>query len=176
MASDLTFLLPLNSSENFTAAAISKITALFHAIEYSELLGSSLTGCATRPLDKNGVDVVGVPPSSDTTLIVIMPYATLLLSCLGAPDASTVESLTSFIKTYTGERGDIIRTVNQLSNPMSSEETRRLVELEEVEFLLQNLREIACGSDEGETVRLALLSLSQTEIGREYLKGNPIRL
>lgn len=44
----------------------------------------------------------------------------------------------------------------------------------EVDTLLEALHEIACTSEEAETVRVAVSALTGTSQGREYLAKNPL--
>ena len=46
--------------------------------------------------------------------------------------------------------------------------------MSEVDTLLEALHEIACTSEEAETVRVAVSALTGTSQGREYLAKNPL--
>ena len=105
-------------------------------------------------------------------------------------DASTVALATSFIKERMEGARDMIGDVDSEGKRLPRDlwppqpeaitideaQVNRLNELEEVEKLLYVLREIAETSEDAESVRLAYSALSGTEIGRNYLKENPIPL
>lgn len=173
-------------SRSFTSQERMTITALFHAIASSRLLPSLQNGYAMPPRGRNGADAVVVQHDSNTTLVVIMPYGTLLLSLQEELDAFSAELATNFIRTFMERWANMAEVPTDRSqfpptskigyapNPISSD--GRLQELEENEKLLYALREIAETSDDAESVRVAFIALSTTTIGQAYLKGNPIRL
>lgn len=123
------------------------------------------------PTEKNGAVAVVAQPCSGTTLLVITPYGTLLLSYEDELDVSSVELLTSFIKGLTEGAPEV-----NGDNPISADHTARINELEDQEKLLYALREIAETSDDPESVRVAFISLSTTTAGQTYLRENPIKL
>lgn len=152
-----------------------KITALYHAIE-SLKLPESLQNASAIPLQgKNGAAAVVGQQCSGTTVLLIMPYGMLLLSFSEELDATSVVYLTNFIKVLTGEQDDMMLNVD---NPISSDQANalRVGELEEQEKLLYALHEIAETSEDAESVRVAFITLTTTEVGQAYMKGNPIKL
>lgn len=62
-----------------------------------------------------------------------------------------------------------------MNEPIQSE-AARVDELEEQELLLYALGEIAEESADAESVRVAFIALTTTNIGKSYLEGNPIKL
>jgi hypothetical protein len=163
---------PLSWSRSFIKQESIRTSRLLRAIESLRLPGCSLRGSVTLRQGKNGVAAVVVPPSSEHTAIVIMPYGMLLLSLHTAQDVTTVESVMNFIKEFMEEQGDIMNE----SQPVQEAEARRLNELEDTEKLMYALREIAETSEDPESVRVAFIALTTTRSGIEYLRGNPIRL
>ncbi|AZS06615.1 hypothetical protein SEA_JACOREN57_49 [Mycobacterium phage JacoRen57] len=126
---------------------------------------------------------VVVQRTSGTTVELITPYGTLLLSCSDELDASSVELLMSFTKELTAGAHDMIYDVDDNGIQKSVDyhtqiptESQRIDELEEVNKLLYTLREIAETSEDAESVRVAFIALSTTNVGRGYLEGNPIGL
>lgn len=172
MALDLTLSPHSLLSRSFTKLEISKISALFHAIESLRLLPSLQSAFAMPPTERNGAVAVVAQPCSGTTLVVITPYGTLLLSYEGELDVTSAELVMSFTKGFMGGAPDM----QGIENPISHDATARISELEDIEKLLYALREIAETSEDAESVRVAFISLSTTDVGQTYLKGNPIKL
>ena len=162
-------------SRSFTKVEISKISALFRAIESLPFLPSLQSAFAMPPTEKNGAVGVVAQPCSGTTLVVITPYGTLLLSYEGELDVTSAELVMNFTKGFTGGAPDMAN-ISPMDNPISHDATARISELEDIEKLLYALREIAETSEDAESVRVAFISLSTTDVGQTYLKGNPIKL
>jgi hypothetical protein len=124
--------------------------------------------------EKNGAVAVVVQPSSETTLTIITPYGMLLLSLDIELDVFTVVSLTNFIKGRTEGARDTMGDVTAIDNPISA--ITRLGELEDQEKIMYALREIAETSEDAESVRVAFIALTTTEVGQSYMRENPIKL
>ena len=171
MDSDPTLSLHSLRSRNFTKQESTRITALFHVLASSLLRESLLSGYAMPPADKNGAVGVGVLPSSDGTMALITPYGTLLLLLKDELDAFSAELVMNFTKGFMG--GPV-----NMDNPISSDQAdaSRIGQLEEEEKLLYTLREIAETSEDAESVRVAFIALTTTDVGQAYLRGNPIKL
>lgn len=171
MALGLTLNLHSLQSRSFTKAEISRISALYLAIGSLIPHESLLSACATPPADRNGAVGVVVQQSSDSTLALITPCGTLLLSLKVALDVSTAELVMSFTKAF-------MEGARDMDNPISSDQASasRIGELEEQEKLLYTLREIAETSEDAESVRVAFIALTTTVVGQSYMRENPIKL
>lgn len=126
-----------------------------------------------RPV-KSGAVVAGVQLDSGSTVVVTMPYGTLLLLFEDELDVSSVESLTSFIKAHTV--GTEYDTMGEVTAGPFNENVGRITELEESNQLLYALHEIAETSEDAESVRVAFIALTNTQVGQSYLRENPIKL
>lgn len=162
-----------------TRQEILKTSQLCHAIESLLPPESLLTGFAMPPPARSGVGAVDVLAFSGPTVVVITPSGTLLLLLQEDLDASTAELVMNSIKTFTEGQGDMIvhgEGVDYHNQIMDVDEAgaTRLKELEDTERLLQAMREIAETSEDAESVRLAFIVLTQTTLGLQYIKENPI--
>lgn len=146
-----------------------QISRLYRAIVSLRLLPPLQSAYAILPPEKNGAGVVAVQPSSNSMLVVITPYGTLLLSYMDELDATSVELLTSFIRALTEGAHDVGDFTDQMH-------VDRINELEDIEKLMYALREIAETSEDAESVRVAFLALTTTTLGKTYLRGKPIKL
>jgi len=176
MDSDPTLSLHSWQSRSFTKVESTKISALFHALVSSKLLRCSPNAYAIPLMGKSGVIGVDVPQCSATTLVVITPYGTLLLSLEAGLDVTSVELLTSFITAFTRERPNMENPISADAMSIDAHNAIRLTELEETEKLLYALREIAESSEDAESVRVAFIVLSSTTLGQTYLRENAIKL
>lgn len=174
-----------HSSEpkNFGEPASSKTSQLLQEIESLLPQGSYLHGSVVPLMSGAGVAVV--QQGSGFTVVGTMPCGMHLWWCPEEVDVTTVESVLNLLRAHTEDQGDTISPMDlpphtplyQLpDNPASVDAANRLDELEDIETFLQALHEIAIGSEEGETVRIALGTLSSTNLGREYLKERPVLL
>lgn len=158
-------------SRSFTKQERTQISRLFREIESLPFLPRLLSAFAMPPTEKNGAVAVVAQPCSGTTLMVITPYGTLLLSYEDELDATSAELLTSFTK----GRMEGVRNVDMTADEADAHASR-INELEDIEKLMYALREIAETSEDAESVRVAFIALSTTTIGQTYLRENPIRL
>lgn len=161
-------------SRSFTSRESMRITQLYLGIVSLPLPQRLLSAYAILPPARSGAGVVAVQPDSGSTLVVITPYGMLLLSFEDELDASSAASLTSFIKKHTEGARDTMTAVSD--NPISADEVNRLGELEDTEKLLYALREVAETSEDAESVRVAFIALYSTELGKNYMRENQIRL
>lgn len=175
MALDLIFAPHSLLSKSLTKQERTKISALFREIESFVHPASLLNACAMPLPDKSGAGAVVALQSSECMLMVTTPFGMLLLSLDTELDVSTVVSLMSFIKERTEGARDTMGNVHNIDNPISADQNR-LEELEDQEKLLYSLREIAETSEDAESVRVAFIALTTTDVGTSYIRDNPIKL
>lgn len=156
-------------SRNFTKQEITRISVLFRVIESLLPRGSLLNACATPPADRNGAVGVVALQNSDSTLAIITPYGTLHVSLKDELDVSSAELVMSFTKAFMEGRDNVDMTREEA-------DVSRIGQLEEEEKLLYTLREIAETSEDAESVRVAFIALTTTEVGKSYMRENPIKL
>lgn len=176
MDSDLTFAPHSLLSKSLTRQESSAISVLCQEIESFVHPAFLQNACAMPLPERNGAAAVVVQLYSGSMLTVITPYAMLLLSLDTELDASTAVSLMNFIRARTEGARDTIVTVDDNVITVGQADANRIGELEEQEKLLYTLREIAETSEDAESVRVAFIALTTTEVGKSYMRENPIKL
>lgn len=151
-------------SRSFTEQESSRISALYQGLASSLLRKSLLSASAMPPVEKSGAGVVVAPQDFCSTMAIITPCGTLLLSLKVELDAFSAELVMSFTKVF------------MEGVPEVDTQPGRIKELEEVQRLLYALREIAENSEDAESVRVAFSTLTDTSVGQSYMRENPIKL